>query len=123
MRVTKDQIVNGIIAYAENDVIPKIDDKSIQIIATIAVKSIQANAKLVDSIFENPTVKILLDCGEDGTYEIESLFRTIEDSVKQYGPFPVELPQIPFVSPSEKTLSFTESDVSEMKRRIERSAS
>lgn len=122
MKVTKDQIIKGILTYAENEVIPMVDDKSTQIIASIAIKSIAANTKLIDSVFENPTVKALLNCDGEGMYEIDPLFKVIEDSVNQYGPFPVEIPPIPFVSPSVKTLSFSEADISEIKRRIERSA-
>lgn len=122
MRVSKDQLVNGIVSYAEYEVIPKINDKATQIMASIAIKSIRANSKLLDSVFGSSTVKTLLEEDENGTYEIEGLFQSITESVKQYGPFPVEIPPIPFVSPSDKILSFTEADISELKRRIERSA-
>lgn len=121
MRVTKDQIINGVISFVESDVIPKVDDKATQIIASIAVKAVKANTKLVDSIFENQLVKTLLDVGEDGTYEIEGLFKSIEESVREFGAFPVELPAVPFISPTEKTLKFDAKDVSEIKRLIERS--
>lgn len=122
MRVTKEQLVKGIAHYIKNEVIPQInDDKAMQIIANVAVNSIESNTKLVDSIFENNTVKALLKCNEDGTYEIDSLFSTISESVKEYGPFPVTIPPIPFISPAEKTLSFTDSDITEMRKRIERS--
>lgn len=122
MRVTRDQIVNGIASFVETDVIPMIDDdKATQIIASIAVKAVKANTKLVDSVFENQMIKTLLEVDEDGTYEIEGLFKSIEESVREFGAFPVELPAIPFISPTVKTLKFDAKDVSEIKRLIERS--
>ena len=122
MRVTKNQIVNGVISYVESEVIPQVgEDKATQIIVSIAVKAVQANSKLVDSIFENQLVKTLLDADENGTYELDDIMKCIEDSLKQYGAFPVNLPAIPFISNSEKTLAFSESDIGEIKRRIERS--
>ena len=122
MRVTRDQIVNGIASVVETDVIPMIDDdKATQIIASIAVKAVKANTKLVDSVFETQMIKTLLEVDEDGTYEIEGLFKSIEESVREFGAFPVELPAIPFISPTEKTLKFDAKDVSEIKRLIERS--
>lgn len=121
MRVSKAQLVNGVMNYVENEVIPQVGDKPTQIIASILVKSIKANNKLVDSVLDNEMVKGLLDQNEDG-YEIDGLFDAFRESVIQYGPFPVTIPAIPVVSPVEKTLSFSESDVSEIKRRIERSA-
>lgn len=122
MRVTKNQIVNGVISYIESEVIPQVgEDKATQIIVSVAVKAVQANSKLVDSVFENQLVKTLLDADENGTYELEGIMKCVGDSLKQYGAFPVNLPAIPFISNSEKTLAFTESDIGEIKRRIERS--
>lgn len=121
MRVTKQQIANGITSYIESDVIPQVEDKSLKILASIAVKSIQANERLLDTIFANPVVKALLTEDENGTYEIDGLFKVISESISQYGSFPIEIPPIPLISPSVKTLSFDEKDISEMKRIIERS--
>ncbi len=121
MRVTKNQIVNGVISYMESEVIPQVDDKPTQIFIAIAVKSVQANSKLVDSIFANQLVKTLLDADENGTYELDGIMKSAEESLKQYGAFPVIIPAIPLISNSEKTLAFSESDINEIKRRIERS--
>ena len=121
MRVSKARLVNGIADYVENEVIPQIEDKPTQIVISVAVKSILANPKLIDPIFNNSIFSSLLSKNKDG-YELEGLFNAIEESVKQYGPFPIVIPPIPVISPIEKTLSFTDSDVQEIKRRIERSA-
>lgn len=122
MRVSKEQIITGILSYVENEVIPQIGDKPTQIILSVAAKSIHANKALIDSVFENPLLKTLLVLDENGTYEIDGLFDAIMDSVKQYGEFPLVIPPIPIISPIEKTLTFKENDVAEIKRRIERSA-
>ena len=120
MKVTKDQMVNGIVSYIDSDVIPQIGDKATQIMASIAVKAVKANNKLVDAIFGNQTVKSLLN-ETDGMYEIDDIFRYIEESIQEFGPFPVIIPSIPLISPDEKTLSFNSEDIQQMKRKIERS--
>lgn len=123
MRVTKEQLIKGTIEYIGEDIIPQItDDKALQILLDIMVNSVKANSKLADPIFENNTVKTFLKCNDDGTYDLERSFNIISSSVKKYGPFPVVIPPIKYVSPKEKELSFTESDIAELKRRIERSA-
>ena len=120
MRVSKEQLIHGILDYIENEVIPHIEDKPMQIIVSIAAKSIRANNSLADAFFGNQAVRSLLNENENG-YEIGGLFAAMEESVKQYGPFPVVIPPVPILSPVEKTLMFSEADVAEMKRRIERS--
>lgn len=121
MRVTKEQIVNGIASYVETEVVPQVGEKSMQIIAAAAVKMVKANTKLIDSFFENKTIQTILGKSDDGTYEIEAVFQSLAESVRQYGPFPIEIPPIPFFSPTEKTLSLNDSDINEIRRRIERS--
>lgn len=121
MKVTKDQIVNGVLSFAEVEVVPQIGDKATQILIAIFVKAAKANPKLADSLFENHMLKTFLKADEEGYYDIDEAFGYITEALHQYGPFPVEIPAVPFISPSEKTLSFNESDISEIKKRIERS--
>lgn len=121
MRVEKSQIIEGIASYVENEVIPKIsDDRAAQIIISVWINSLKTNQKLVDSILDQGFVKALLDKDENGMYEIENLFRTFADSVEKYGYFPVNIPPIPLISPTEKALKFDKNDILEIKRRIER---
>lgn len=121
MRVTKTELINGIMDYIENEVVPQVGDKPTQIIATIALNAVRANPSMADKYFELPMVKTLLDENEDG-FEIDILFKAITESMKKYKAFPVTIPPVPLISPVEKILTFSESDVSELKRRIERSA-
>lgn len=121
MRVTKDQFLRGIVDYVENEVLPNVEDKATKILIATGVKAIQWNKNLADAVFKNSTVKLLLDGQEDGTYEIEEVFRDFKESVKEYGPFPVTIPPLPWISPKEQEFSFGADDVDELKKRIERS--
>lgn len=121
MRVKKEQIINGIMSFVESEVIPQVGDKPTQIIVGTAVNLLKTNTALINQFFENPMVQTVFHTSDDGTYEIEDVFQSMADSVKKYGPFPVEIPAIPFISPSDKLLSFSEADINEIKRRIERS--
>ena len=122
MRVKKDNIVNGIVSYVENEVIPKIGDRATQIIASVGANAIRSNTKLVDAIFDNGVVKVILDDDGSGTYETDGLFNAIQDSIEKYGNFPLQIPPIPIVSPTEKQLTFTSADIAEIRHRIERGA-
>jgi len=121
VRVSKDQIINGLLDYIENEVVPAVEDKPMKIIVATAARAIRENHALADSFLDNGTVKMLLGENEDG-YEIESLFRALQDSIRQYGPMPIVIPAVPILSPTEKELKFSEADVDEIRRRIERSA-
>lgn len=123
MKVSKEHIINGILSYVENEVIPMMkEDKPMQILLSVGVKSVRANQRLTDAVFAHPFISALLYQGEDGAYEIDPIFSTIEDSVREYGPLPIVIPAIPVISPTEKTLTFSEADITEIRKRIERSA-
>lgn len=117
--MTKEQIVNGIATYIEDEAIPLITDKATKIVASVAVKAVKANNALLDSFFDNPMVKTLLK-EENGEYDLTDLIKYIEESIKQYGPFPVEIPAIPLVSPKNITFTFDDKDVLSIRRAIER---
>ena len=120
MRVTKSQIIHGITDYIQTDILPQMGGaKSMQIIVSIGTNALAANAKLVDAVFKNQIVLAVLDDDGSGTYELSGLADAMEKSIRQYGSFPVKVPSIPLISPSEFTLSLTAEDIDAMKRRIE----
>lgn len=120
MRVTKSQIVHGIVDYIQSDILPQMGGaRSMQIIVSIGANAIAANNKLVDEVFKNQIVLAMLDDDGTGTYDLSGLVDAMTKSIRQYGSFPVQVPAIPLISPAGFTLSLTADDVEAMKRKIE----
>lgn len=123
MRVEKQRIINGIVSYIDNEVVPKIvNDKAMQIIISVGANTLRGNQSAVDKLFSNVIVSTIakhevID-GKD-TYDLDGLFSLVEDSVTKYGYFPITLPVIPFVSPTEKELKFSSEDIEMLKTYIE----
>lgn len=119
MRVEKDKIIKGFTSYIESEVIPKISgDKAFQIILSIGINAVKANSKYTDIVLENQIFKALSDYSE-GTYDIDLLLDEAEKTISKYGYFPVTIPPVPFISPSEKNLKFNADDVGELRKYIE----
>ena len=122
MRVTRNQIVNGITAYIRDEVLPKMeDDRALKILFSVAVNAIKANDKLVDKWLSNDLIRALIDDDGTGHYDLERLMTWIKSSVEEYGAFPVIVPPIPLVSPREITLRLGPSDITAIQRQIETS--
>lgn len=120
MRVSRNQIADGITNYIKNDILPKMEnDKAVQIIGTIAINAAAANGRLVDAVFSNDIIRALLDDDGSGTYDITGLADSMRDAIAQYGSFPVKIPAVPLLSPREITLKLDAEDIDEMRRRIE----
>ena len=120
MRVTKSQIVHGVTDYIQSDILPNLTNgRGLQIIVSIGANAIAANHKLVDVLFENQMFRALLDDDGNGTYDVSGLAEAMSKSIEQYGSFPVSIPAIPLVSPTEITLKLSAADVDAMRKRIE----
>ena len=120
MRVTKSQIVQGVTDYIKSDILPQlVGARSMQIIVSVGVNTIASNHKLVDALFGNQIVQALLDDDGSGTYDLGGLVDAMTKSIQQFGSFPVQVPAIPLISPTEFTLNLGADDVAAMRSRIE----
>lgn len=120
MRVTKSQIVAGLMAFVKEAILPKLEkDRAVQIIATVAVHAAMSNQKLIDSVFDNAMLRALLEDDGDGTYEISGIIGAMRAAIDQYGYFPVTVPAIPLLSPHEITINLNAADVDDMQAHIE----
>jgi hypothetical protein len=120
MRVTRNQIVNGIIAYIQQEILPRMEeDRALKIVFSVAVNAVKANGKLIDKWLDNDIIRALIDNDGSGTYNIESLMDWIGMSVEEYGAFPVTVPPIPLISPREITLKLNATDIAAIQRQIE----
>lgn len=120
MRVARERIIDGIISYVKDEIIPKMEDnKGMQIMISVALNTVNANKNFANAIFNHDIARILLDDDGSGTYDISGMMNALLESVKQYGFFPLKVPAIPLLSPVEFTLKLNASDVEAMRRRIE----
>lgn len=118
MNVTKQQIVNGIVKYAKDEVIAKIPDKPFKMAVAIAISMFESNTEFASKIFENDIVSAILGKKDDDTYDIDKIGDALEKTLNEYGDFPVTIPAIKFISPTEKTLNFSSRDIRALKDYI-----
>ena len=120
MRVSKNQIVNGLTSFIQQEIIPKMEnDQALRILLSVAVNAIKANGKLIDKWLDNDIVRALIDDDGSGDYDVERLMTLIRSSVEEYGSFPVAIPPIPLISPREITLKLGPADIAAIQRHIE----
>ena len=117
MQITKQQIIDGIIKYSKNEVIPKIVDKTFKMIVIVITTMIETKPEIITKVFDNSIISSFLT-ENDGFYDIEILSEVLEKTLEEYGDFPVKIPGIKFISPEEKELNFTASDIKKIKSYI-----
>ena len=114
MEVTKGQMINGVIRFMKSDVIAKIPDKPFRMTLSALVNLIEVKPEVADTIFETPFLK-----SQTGMYDIDLLENIVTKTIDEYGDFPITVPAIKFISPTEKELRFTSEDVRKLKSYIE----
>ena len=118
MNVTKQQIINGVVKYINEEVIDKIIDKPLKIAIATGVAMIQTNPNITGKFLDDDMISMVLGKKDDGTYDISTILETLKSSIDKYGDFPVKIPAIKFISPTEKELYFSGKDVEKLKECI-----
>lgn len=118
MEVSKDQIARGLASYIRDDVSPNVADNATRIVLAIAASAIAANPKLIDAVLENPMFSAVAKRGNG--YDMTILKTATVDAMDKYGGLSVTIPGIKFVSPDDKVLQFSGTDVARLVERIER---
>ena len=106
MRVTKKQLVDAVVKFIENDLMPDIGDRNTKFVLAMAKDSLKENCDLADSFLQSPMVATLI-AEEDGMYEVGNFSTILKSVLSDYQAFPVTIPKIPLFSPVEKVLKIS----------------
>ena len=83
MRVTKNQIINGLAEYIQTEVLPRMgDDRAMKILFSVGMHAVKANPAMIDKYLGNDIVKALIDDDGTGHYDIDQLMDWLQESVK-----------------------------------------
>ena len=111
MEVSRGQLVSGATKFAKNEVINKVTDKNFKMVMSMLVNLLEVKPELVDE-FLKPMAN------ENGMYDIDLLEMVLCKTMDEYGDFPIVVPAIKFISPTEKELRFNSDDVRKLRNYI-----
>lgn len=118
MNVTRQQIINGLVKYTKEEVIDKIIDKPLKMAIAAGISMLEINPSIASTFFDNDIISKILNVKDDGTYDIDIVVEILKKTMDEYEDFPVKIPAIKFISPTEKELSFSSRDVQRLKDYI-----
>lgn len=120
-KINTEQLLSGFIKYLAAEIIPCVEDTftklALKTFAITTEKNAPAYTKALDSMIEKPFIADLLKV-EDGCFEVEELIDAARQAVNECGELTVKIPAIRFISPEEKTLSFSAADISKLKQYL-----
>lgn len=113
MKVNSSQLVNGLIQYADNEVINNLPTTGKWVLgAGLGIASSKVN-DIVSTLNDSPLAKSLGIVDEDGMYDVGLMADHLKQSASRYGKMTIQLPVI-------GKLTFSEADVDSLRSYIER---
>ena len=113
MRISKDQLINGVIKFIGTDLIPQVGDRNTKFVLAMAKDSLKQDPDIADAFLHSPMVSSLIK-EEDGMFDIAKFSTILKSVLSEYQSFPVTVPKIPLFSPVEKVLKITAEDVDKL---------
>lgn len=111
MSVTKEQIIKGIVSYADKEIMPVVSTPAKWAIGTAMTMALNDKGK-IDVLLNSPVIKMLGIENEDGTYDIDKLYKAMKETAEKYGKMSISYPVV-------GTLTFSSQDVELLKKYIE----
>lgn len=109
--VTKEEFMNGVLSYADAEVMPYLPTIGKWGIGTAITLMHDKASTLIDSLMTNPLIKSMDIISEDGLIDEQRLLHALKDNAQQYGNLEVAVPIV-------GTLKFTTSDIDKLYNHI-----
>lgn len=115
--LSKKIISNAVAKFIENDLINDIDDVQVKFALCLIKESLLDNPNMLITFFENPLVTSVVT-EDNGQYDIKELSIILKKILSEYNSYPIPIPKIPLVLPSEKTIRIESCDIDKIMNYI-----
>lgn len=109
MKVTKKQINDGVTKFITETLIPNNHDGQLKAVLYMMKDTIRKKPDTIDYFLDNPVISSSI-IQEDDMYEIGHFTDTMRSILEDCDYYPITVPEVPLLSPSEKVLKITSSD-------------
>ena len=115
MTCNKQQLVQGVQSFINEDMVPNVQDKPLQ----MALYAIAQFPAVISGILDKPFMKMVLN-ESGGQYDLDQIRQALCSTMDRFGSFPITINPIPFILPSQVSINLTRTDVESLMRHIER---
>lgn len=112
MNYSTEQVINGIINYADNEVMHKLPTTGKWIMGTVIGIASNKASKVIDNLKSNPIIVALDIIDENGNIDADTLLQAMKESANHYGNVTLEVPMV-------GKLTFSSSDIDMLKSYIQ----
>ena len=111
MNYSTDQVIRGIINYADDEVITKLPTAGKWIVGTVIGVASNKTAQVMESLKKNSVVNMLGILDENDNIDVDSLIIAMKSAADKYGNVTLDVPMV-------GRLTFTSSDLDRLRSYI-----
>lgn len=109
MQVSKKRIVEGVIKFLDDTLIPQINDGQTRFVLSMIKDTMKKKPDMVDSFLDNPIISSSIT-EDEGLYEVGHFVDTIRSILEECEYYPLTIPEVPLFSPQKKIIRINASD-------------
>lgn len=113
MNYSTDQVINGLISYADNEVMKMLPTSGKWIVGSMITLMTAKVNEIANDLSNNEIIKMLHIVDDDGCWDVDAITDALKDSASKYGKISFD---IPFVG----VLAMSSEDIERIKSHIER---
>lgn len=110
--ITKEQMMNGLLTFADNEVMPYLPTSGKWIAGTFITLLSSDYSKMVNTLMDNELVKATGVVNQDGLIDIHRLLSALKKTADRYGNLEIDIPIV-------GVLKFSAEDVEKLKAYME----
>lgn len=110
--VTKDQIVNGLVQYIDNEIMPYLSTSGKWVLGSAVTLSLQNVDEIYRYICNTPYFKMIKVVDNNGLIDFCKLCNALKDNASKYGKLQKQIPLI-------GTLTFSDQDVEKLRQYVD----
>lgn len=119
MIVSIDKFKSAVSRYIEQDLAPVITDKGFQFAVTFLSELIKLDTPIIENYLRQPIIASLIPYIEDAKgYDITKATSALKNALNRCTVLPIKIPAIPFLSPEEKEIKFSASDIERIEQYL-----
>ncbi len=118
---TRNQIVNGMVKFIENDMGTAAGNRTSKFIVSLAKNALKKNPAIIDETLKNPLIHAVLPSSE-GKYDIVPMTTMLKETMAETGTLPLKLPKIPLLLPEGDEIRLNSTDIDKIASYINESA-
>lgn len=111
MKYSTDTVVQGIINYADNEIMNKLPTSGKWIVGTVIGLGSGKIANIIEELKGNRMVRMLEIVDDSGDIDVDALASAMHNAAERYGKLTLDVPMI-------GQMSFSSADIDELRRYI-----